>query len=133
MMPLWQSFLLVAVIPPIGAVSLILLSSDYRYVEISLVTLGAGAIAVVSGWLTLGVSISATGRPAKRALDAAWIFSILVGFTISYLLYMWDFPGWIHTMFQWLGAIIGGFSLAALLSFILASGCVSGWSRGQSE
>ena len=60
-MPLWQSLLFVSVIPSLGAVVLIALSYNYRSVEISLVTLGAGAIGLVIGQLTVGQVVIAWG------------------------------------------------------------------------
>ncbi len=124
-MPLWQSLLFVSGIPAIVGGTAVLLSHHHKVLMNVLITLGAGAMGIVLGLLTVGLAALAWGgrekggRRKKRALYTAWTLSILVGVNISYFPHIWEFPGWSATAFQWLGGFIVGLGFSFLVGFVL--------------
>ena len=122
-MPFWKSLIVVGGIPAILWAIIIILSEYYKVLMNVLITLGAGAIGIILGHLTVGLAAFAWGgkeiggRPTKKALYTAWTLSILVAVNISYLPHIWEFPVWSNTVFQWLGGYIVGFGFSCLLVF----------------
>jgi hypothetical protein len=120
----FQNLVLVYIVPATTAVACVFLSQKHEVLGDVLISLGAGAIGLLLGLLTLGLAVfelggtEASGRPTSAVFYTGWALSIAVAMIISGVPHVWEFPGWVATPLRWLGGFIVGLGLAFLLAFL---------------